>query len=317
MSCFSRVLVAGGTGFIGSHIVDSLLRQDIEVTVLDNLYTGLLSNVKHWKNNRKFRLVRGDVRNSDLVKREVADVDAVFNEAAVVSVSRSVQNPILVNEVNVGGTLNLLESCLNSGVKRFIQASSASVYGNTETFPLSENLTPNPISPYAVAELAAESYAKVFYLVYGLKTVCLRYFNVFGPRQTLSAYSGVITVFLNKLLRNQQPVILGDGHQTRDFVYVEDVVEANMLALNTKKGVGEVFNIATGAPHTINELVSNLQERLGKQHLKPIYKRSRPGDIRNSYASIEKAEKILGYEPRFSLEQGIVKLVEWRLEFGP
>lgn len=153
--------------------------------------------------------------------------------------------------------------------------------------------------------------------MYGLETVCLRYFNVFGPRQTLSAYSGVITIFLNKLLRNQQPVILGDGNQTRDFVYVEDVVEANMLALNTKKGVGEVFNIATGAPHTINELVSNLQERLGKQHLKPIYKRPRPGDIRNSYASIEKAEKILGYKPRFSLEQGIVKLVEWRLEFGP
>lgn len=157
MSRFSRVLVAGGTGFIGSHLVDSLLRQDIEVTVLDNLYTGLLSNVKHWKDNRKFRLVRGDVRDSDLVKREVADVDAVFNEAAVVSVSRSVQNPILINEVNVGGTLNLLESCLNTGVKRFIQASSASVYGNTETFPLSENLTPNPVSPYAVAELAAEA----------------------------------------------------------------------------------------------------------------------------------------------------------------
>jgi UDP-glucose 4-epimerase len=311
VSHFSRVLVAGGAGFIGSHIVDRLIEQDIEVTVLDNLYTGTLENVEHWKGNRKFHLVRGDVRNLDLVKREVADVDAVFNEAAVVSVSRSMENPILTNEVNVGGTLNLLESCLNSGVKRFIQASSASVYGNTETLPVSENLAPNPISPYAVAELAAENYARVFYLGYDLETVCLRYFNVYGPRQTFSTYSGVTTIFLNKLSQDQQPVIFGDGNQTRDFVYVGDVVEANMLALNTKKGIGETFNIATGTQHTINELVLNLQEKLGKKHLKPIYKRPRLGDIRNSFASIEKAERILGYKPKSSLDTGITQLVEW------
>ncbi len=311
MTRFSSVLVAGGAGFIGSHIVDRLLNQDIEVTVLDNLFTGRLENIKLCRGKRKFHFVRGDVRSFDLVKRVVKDVDAVFNEAAVVSVPRSLENPILANEVNVGGTLNLLKACLDSGVKRFVQASSASVYGNTERLPVDENSGPNPVSPYAVAELAAENYAKVFYLRYGLETVCLRYFNVYGPRQIFSAYSGATTVFLTQLSRDQQPVIFGDGNQTRDFVYVEDVVEANMLALNTEKAVGEVFNIATGSPHTVNELVWNIQEKLGKQHLKPIHDRPRQGDIRNSHACIKKAEKMLGYKPEFSLEKGIAKLVEW------
>jgi UDP-glucose 4-epimerase len=309
---FSHVLVAGGAGFIGSHIVDRLIRQGVEVTVLDNLYTGLLENIQHWNGNRRFHFVRGDVRSFNLVKRAVKNVDAVFNEAAVASVSRSMENPILANAVNVSGTLNLLESCLNSGVKRFVQASSASVYGNTETLPVSENLAPNPISLYAVTELAAENYTKIFHRAYGLETVCLRYFNVYGPRQTFSTYSGVTTIFSNKLLRNQKPAIFGDGKQTRDFVYVRDVVEANMLALNTKKGTGEVFNIATGKTYTINELFLKLREKLGK-HLKPIYKRPRQVDIRHSYANIEKARKILGYKPRFSLEKGITELVEWYL----
>lgn len=311
MTKFSRVLVAGGAGFIGSHIADRLTDQDIEVTVLDNLYTGLLGNIENCNRNRKFRFVRGDVRNFNVVKRLVKDVDAVFNEAAVVSVSRSLENPLLANEVNVGGTLNLLKASLDSGVRRYIQASSASVYGNTETLPVDETLAPNPVSPYAVAELAAENYAKVFYRAYGLETVCLRYFNVYGPRQTFSVYSGATTIFLNKLSRGQRPVIFGDGDQTRDFVYVEDVVEANMLALTSGKAVGEALNIGTGIPHTINELVQRLQEKLGKQQLKPIYKSSRQGDIRHSYASIEKAKRMLGYKSKFSLEAGIKKLVEW------
>jgi UDP-glucose 4-epimerase len=308
---FCRVLVAGGAGFIGSHIADRLTDQDIEVTVLDNLYAGLLENIENCKRNRKFRFVRGDVRNFNVVKRLVKDVDAVFNEAAVVSVPRSLENPLLANEVNVGGTLNLLKASLDSGARRYVQASSASVYGNTETLPVEENLTLNPVSPYAVAELAAENYAKVFYRAYGLETVCLRYFNVYGPRQTFSAYSGATTIFLNKLSRGKRPVIFGDGGQTRDFVYVEDVVEANMLALNSAKAVGEALNIGTGVPHTINELVQRLQEKLGKQELKPIYKSSRQGDVRDSYASIEKAKRMLGYKPKFSLEEGINKLVEW------
>jgi nucleoside-diphosphate-sugar epimerase len=308
---FSRVLVAGGAGFIGSHIVDKLLHQDIEVTVLDNLYTGRTENIEHCKGSRNFRFVRGDVRSFNFVKRLVKNVDAVFNEAAVVSVSRSLENPLLANEVNVGGTLNLLKASLDSGVKRFVQASSASVYGNTEALPVDESMAPNPVSPYAAAELAAENYAKVFHRAYGLETVCLRYFNVYGPRQTFSIYSGVTTIFLNQLSQDQQPIVFGDGNQTRDLVYVEDVVKANMLALNTEKAVGEALNIATGIPHTINELVQKIQERLGKQHLTPIYKSPRQGDIRHSYACIEKAKKMLGYKPESSLDQGIAKLVEW------
>lgn len=311
MRRFSRILIAGGAGFIGSHIVDRLLGQDIEVTVLDNFNTGLLANIKHNKDDKNFRLVRGDVRNYDLVKSLVKDIDAVFNEAAVVSVPRSLENPILANEVNVGGTLNLLKACLDSGAQRFIQASSASIYGNTKTLPIKEDQPPNPISPYAVAELAAENYVKIFFDQYGLETSCLRYFNVYGPRQIFSVYSGVTTIFVNQLLQNQSPVIFGDGTQTRDFVYVEDVVEANMLALNTKKAEGEVFNIATGTPSTINSLVENIRKQLGKQNLKPIHSSSRPGDIEHSYASIEKAMKILGYKPRFALQKGIVELLRW------
>ncbi len=311
MGKFSKVLVAGGAGFIGSHIVDRLLEEDIDVTVFDNFYSGQLTNVKEHRGNKNFHLVQGDVRNFDLVKKIVKDMDAVFNDAAVVSVPRSMEDPLLANEVNVAGTLTLLKACLDSGVKRFVQASSASVYGNTETLPLKEEFAPKPISPYAVSELAAENYAKVFYSAYGLETVCLRYFNVYGPRQTFNVYSGVIIIFWNQFLRNEQPVIFGDGEQTRDFIYVKDVVQANMLALKTKEAKGEVFNIATGKPSTINELVANLREIMGKKHLKPVRKPPRPGDIKHSYASIEKAEKILEYKPQFSLKKGLTELVEW------
>lgn len=313
-SNYSKILVAGGAGFIGSHIVDRLLEKDIEVIVLDNLYTGQPENVQHYRDNKNFKFVKGDVRNAPLVKRLVKDVDAVFNEAAVVSVPRSMEAPLLANEVNVGGTLNLLKACLDSGVKRFVQASSASVYGDTKTLPVSEDMPPKPISPYAVSELAAENYARVFFSAYGLETVCLRYFNVYGPRQTLSAYSGVITIFVNKLLQNQRLTIFGDGKQTRDFVYVEDVVSANMLALKKKEAVGEAFNIATGVAITINKLVWNLQEVMKKKQLKPVHKDPRPADIRHSYASIEKAKKILEYKPQFSLKKGLTKLVEWYMK---
>jgi len=314
---FSRFLVAGGAGFIGSHIVDKLIEEDMEVTVLDNLYTGQIENVEHHRDKKNFQFVRGDVRNFDLVKRLVKDVDAVFNEAAVVSVPRSMEDPLLANEVNVGGTLSLLKACLDSGVKRFVQASSASVYGNTKTLPISEDSPLKPISPYAVSELAAENYAQVFCAAYGLETVCLRYFNVYGPRQTYSRYSGVITIFVNLLLRNQQPIIFGDGRQTRDFVYVEDVVNANMLALTKKEAKGEVFNIATGVATTINKLVENLREIMDRKSLKTVHKDPRHGDIRQSYASIGKARKILGYKPMFSLKEGLTKLVEWYTAEAP
>ncbi len=309
---FSRVLVAGGAGFIGSHIVDRLLKKEVEVVVLDNLYTGKIENLGSHKANRKFHFIEGDVRNYGTVKSAVKDADAVFNEAAVVGIPRSIEDPILANEVNVGGTLNLLKACLDSGVRRYVQASSASIYGDTKRLPIEESLAPNPVSPYAVAELASENYAVVFHKACGLETVCLRYFNVYGPRQTSSVYSGVIPIFMDRLMRDERPVVFGDGRQTRDFVYVEDVVEANMLALTTEKAAGEVFNIATGQPSSMNELLRRLQEKIGKQ-LRPIHKGSRVADIRHSYACIEKARRILGYEPEYDLEKGITKLTRWFL----
>ena len=308
---YSKILVAGGAGFIGSHIVEKLLKANKEVTVLDNLYTGQIENLERHSQNKNFRFVKGDVRNLDLVKQVVGDVDAVFNLAAIVSVPRSIENPLLVNDVNVGGALNLLKASSDSGVKRFVQSSSASVYGNPEKLPLREDSPTKPISPYAVAELAAENYANAFYSVYGLETVCLRYFNVFGPRQTCSSYSGVITIFVNQLLRNQSPTVLGDGEQTRDFVYVEDVASANILALTQNSAQGEIFNISSGRATTLNTLVKLLQETMGKMNLDPVYSETRLGDIKHSWANIEKAKSILGYEPMISLETGLRRLLNW------
>jgi nucleoside-diphosphate-sugar epimerase len=221
----------------------------------------------------------------------------------------SVENPLVVNDVNVKGTLNLLKASSNSDVERFIQSSSASVYGKPHTLPVSEDFCPEPISPYAVSKLAAEEYTNVFNIVYGLETVCLRFFNVYGPGQAISPYSGVITVVANDLLADRSPRIFGDGNQTRDFVFVEDVVSAIMLALSMKSAIGETFNIASGKAATIGETVRILQKLLKKTNLKPVYEAPREGDIRQSYASIKKAKTLLGYTPMFSLEDGLKEFV--------
>jgi nucleoside-diphosphate-sugar epimerase len=309
----SRALVTGGAGFIGSHVVDRLVEADVEVTVLDNLDTGQMENIAQHKRKRNFHFIKGDIRNLRLVKQLVKDMDAVFNLAAIASVPRSIENPLLVNDVNVKGTLNLLKASVDSGVKRFVQASSAAVYGDSQTLPVREDFNPMPLSPYAASKLAAENYAIVFNQVYGLETVCLRYFNVYGPRQAYNDYSGAITIFANDILALRPPKIFGDGKQTRDFVFVEDVVSATMLALTEKNAVGEIFNISTGKATTINKLVQILQKIIGKKNLKPVHEEPREGDIRHSYASIEKARTLLGYEPMFSLEKGLKKLVQYML----
>jgi len=308
---YSRALVTGGAGFIGSHIVDKLLKEGYEVTVIDNLSTGKSENLSRYQSNKEFHFIQGDIRNFNLIKEAVKGVDAVFHEAAVVSVPLSVEDPIGTNDVNVGGTLNILKACLNSKVKRFIYGSSTAIYGDTEKLPIKEESIPQPISPYGVSKLAAESYANAFYRVYGLETVCLRYFNVYGPRQAYNPYSGVITIFINRLLSNQSPIIHGDGEQTRDFTNVQDVAEANMLALERKIAIGQVFNIATGVATTINQLAKLLQEVMGKTELKVVHMNPRPGDIRHNYADISKARKILGYEPKISLKDGLTQLVRW------
>jgi UDP-glucose 4-epimerase len=306
----SRILVTGGAGFIGSHIVDKLIEGDAEVTVLDNLDTGQIENITRHRQNRNFHFIKGDIRNLRLVKTSVKDMDAVFNFSAIASVQRSIDKPLMVNEVNVEGTLNLLKSSLDSDVKRFIQVSSAAVYGDAQTLPVREDFKPMPLSPYAVTKLAADNYAIVFNKVYGLETVCLRYFNVYGPRQANNPYSGVINIFAKNFLSNRRPKIFGDGKQTRDFVFVEDVVSATMLALTKKNAVGEIFNIASGTATTINEIAQILEKIMGKKNLNPVHEKPREGDIRHSYASIEKARTILGYEPIFPIEKGLKILIQ-------
>jgi len=307
---FGRILVTGGAGFIGSHIVDQLLADELEVSVLDNLSSGKKENVAQHLNKKNLHFIKGDVRDTETVKKAVKNVDAVIHEAALVSVTRSVENPFLTNEVNVGGTLNLLKACLDTGVKRFVYASSSSVYGEIETLPKKETLPTRPISPYAASKLAAENYCKAFYKVYGLETVSLRYFNVYGPRQTYGPYSGVITTFINRLLNDEPPIIYGDGTQTRDFTNVQDVVQASLLSLKSKNVVGEEFNVATGTPTTINQLAEMLLDITGKTHLRPKHVDPRRGDIKHSYADISKAKKVLRYMPKIILKDGLKSIVE-------
>ena len=311
---FSRVLVTGGAGFIGSHLVDRLLGEGFEVWVLDDFSAGRMENVSCYNGVRGFHLVRGDVRDFGLVRKVVGGVDAVFHEAALVDVALSVENPVLFDEVNVVGTLNLLRACLGSNVKRFVFASSAAVYGDSKPARKRENILPEPISPYGVSKLAAEGYVRVFNELYGLGTVCLRYFNVYGPRQGFgSGYGGVITAFVNRLLKGQPPIIYGDGKQTRDFVHVDDLVMANLLALDSKNAVGEVLNIASGSAVSVHELAKMLQRITGEERLRLIFTEPRPGDIEHISGDVGKAEELLGFRPRKRLEDGLSRLVEWHL----
>jgi dTDP-glucose 4,6-dehydratase len=307
----SEILVTGGAGFIGSHIVDRLLDEGFRVSVVDDLSTGKKQNLVQHDGKQTFHFIEGDIRDYDLVKKVVSGVDAVFHEAALVSVTSSVENPLLANDINVTGTVNLLKACVDAHVKRFVFASSCAVYGDSETLPNHENLMPMPLSPYAVSKLAAENYVKVFHDVYDLETVILRYFNVYGSRQVYGPYSGVISIFINRLLENKPPIIYGDGEQIRDFVNVHDVVEANMLALLKRKVVGEVFNISTGEIISINTLARSLQRIMGKANLEPNYAEARPGDIRKSYADIGRAREKLGYNPMVEFDEGLKELVKW------
>jgi len=310
----SKVLVTGGAGFIGSHLVDRLLSEGLEVTVIDNLDTGRLENIAHHQDREEFHFVKGDIRDFNLVKEIMKDKDAIFHEAALASVILSVENPILTNDINVSGTLNLLKASVDHHVKRFIFASSAAIYGETPSPQKREDMTPNPTSPYGASKLAAENYVKLFHKVYGLETVSLRYFNVYGPRQRFDiqcAYGGAITIFTNRLLKNMPPIIYGDGEQTRDFIYIQDVVEANILALNSKKAAGESFNIGTGKNISVNQVAEILKEIMNRKDLKNVHANPRPTDIRHGYADVSKAKRMLGFHPKVPLKEGLIKLVNW------
>ncbi len=312
-------LVTGGAGFIGSNIVEELLRRGESVRVLDNFSTGKRENIeqivsiikKEFTSDLKFELVEGDIRSYHIVREAVEGVNFVLHQAALPSVPRSVKDPITSNEVNVVGTLNILNAARDAKVKRIVYASSSSVYGDLDVLPKTEDMLPKPLSPYAVSKLAGEKYCQVFTKLYGLETVILRYFNVFGPRQDpASQYSAVIPKFISLMKTGQSPTIYGDGSQSRDFTYVCNAVEANLLACQegSEQLSGEVFNIAAGKRVTINDLVRSINQLLNvtvqAEHAEP-----RPGDVKHSLANIGKARQFLGYDPKVDFNQGLKKIL--------
>jgi len=307
-------LVTGGAGFIGSNIVDELLRRGQKVRVLDNFATGREENLA--EAGKRVELIRGDVRDASAVDRAVAGCDYVLHQAALASVPRSIADPVANNEVNVQGTLNVLVAAQQHGVKRVVYASSSSVYGDSEELPKVETMTPNPKSPYAVAKLAAEDYCRVFAELHGMTTVSLRYFNVFGPRQDPnSQYSAVIPIFVKALVEGRAPTINGDGEQSRDFTFIENVVAANLLACEAPVSGGKVYNIACGGRFTLNELYAALSRQVGSD-VKPAYGPTRPGDVKHSMADIERIQRELGYVVSVSFESGIEKTVRWYRDVG-
>ena len=314
-------LVTGGAGFIGSNIVEELLRLGENVRILDNFSTGKRSNIDIVKTimqeeNKtdaieKLEIIEGDLRSYHIVREAVDNVDYILHQAALPSVPRSVKDPLTSNEVNVVGTLNILNAAKEARVKRIVYASSSSVYGDLEVLPKTEDMLPNPLSPYAVSKLAGEKYCHVFTRLYGLETVALRYFNVFGPRQDpTSQYSAVIPKFLALINKGKTPTIYGDGEQSRDFTNIENVVQANLFACkdNLKDLAGQAFNIAYGKRVTLNNLVKSIGKLLNKK-IEPEYTDPRPGDVKHSLANIGKARQFLGYEPKVDFYEGLKRLI--------
>jgi len=296
-----NVLVTGGAGFIGSHIVDRLSPEN-RVIVLDNLFSGLLSNLERSKD--KITFIKGDILDKALLKDLVAEVEYIFHLAAHVGNIRSIKDPYFDMEVNIKGMLNLLEACRNSNIKRLVYSSSGAIFGEARYLPIDEDHPLNPESPYAVSKLAAEKYAFAFYKVYGVPTASVRYFNIYGPRQDTSEYANAISIFLGKTREGQPLTIYGDGEQTRDFVFVQDVVTANILAATQPAAVGEIFNIATGIATSINQITEIIKQISGWES-QIIYADARAGEVRHSRATIEKAKKLLGYSPTIDLNEGL------------
>ena len=305
-------LVTGGAGFIGSAIVRELLTRGQQVRVLDNLSTGRQENLNEVMGQIQF--IAGDLCADGVPERVLEGIQYVLHQAAIPSVPRSIADPLGTHRANVDGTLRLLEAGRQAGVRRVVYASSSSAYGDTPTLPKMESMVPNPASPYAVSKLAGEYYARVFAQVYGLETVSLRYFNVFGPRQDpTSPYSGVLSRFITALLRGEQPRVYGDGEQSRDFTFVADAVEANLLACAAPEVSGRVFNIGTGRRYTLNQTLAILSEILGCRS-EPVHEAARPGDVRHSQADISAAQRGLGYEPQVGFEEGLRETIGWYRE---
>jgi UDP-glucose 4-epimerase len=304
----SRVIVTGGAGFIGSHIVEELAKRDTRVIIIDNLSTGKMSNLESIRGRKNIEFIEGSIMDLTLLRRLFSGADYVLHQAAMPSVPRSIKNPRTSHDANATGTLNVLIAARDKGVKRVVYASSSSVYGDTPTLPKVEDMTPNPQSPYAVAKLTGEYYCRVFNKIYGLDTVCLRYFNVYGPRQDPdSPYAAVIPLFFRHALEGKPPVIFGDGEQSRDFTFVKDVAEANVQAAESN-AIG-VFNLGNGRRVTINRLAQLIIRLAGNKSVRPVYHDPRPGDVKHSLADIKKAETF-GYHPKYSLEEGLKEVVK-------
>jgi UDP-glucose 4-epimerase len=305
-------LVTGGAGFIGSHIAQKLVAMGERVRVLDNFSAGKMENLQGIDD--KIELITGDILDEAVVEKAMKGVQVVLHQGALRSVPFSVENPGLVNRVNVEGTINILIAARNAKVKRVVFASSSSVYGNTKVFPNSEHLTPNPVSPYAASKLAGEHYCRVFSGLYGLETISLRYFNVFGPRQDPnSQYAAVIPRFIRAALQEKALEIHGDGLQSRDFSYIDNVVDANLLAARCPRGIGEAFNVAQGKCFTILDLV-DLLEKIFERKLTRFHTEARPGDVRQTLAEISRAESILGYRPTVTFEEGVIRTARYFTE---
>ncbi|MFC1963405.1 SDR family oxidoreductase [Chloroflexota bacterium] len=302
-----KVVITGGAGFIGSHITEKLSSQGYRIIILDDLSTGKMENIEALLETEDVELVQGSITDLTLLQRIFRGVYHVFHQAAIPSVPRSIKNPQASHDVNVTGTLNVLLAARDNNVKKVIYASSSSVYGDTPTLPKVEDMIPNPQSPYAVTKLTGEYYCRVFEQVYNLPTVCLRYFNVYGPKQDPdSQYAAVVPLFISRVSQGKSPIIFGDGKQTRDFTYISDVVKANILA--AESNASGVFNIGGGGNQVSLEKLARLVPKLMSKDIDPIYEKPRPGDIRHSLADISKA-KTFGYEPRYILEEGLKETI--------
>ncbi len=306
----ARYLVTGGAGFIGSNIAAELVRRGEKVRIIDNFVTGRRENLADIRDKMEF--VEGDVCDPEAINKAVAGVDYVLHQAAIPSVARSVENPIATNRANVEGTLSVLIASRKARVKRFVFASSSSVYGDSPTLPKTEDMTPDPLSPYAASKLIGEHYCKIFQNLFGLETLSLRYFNVFGPKQDpTSQYAAVVPIFITALAAGRQPIVFGDGLQSRDFTFVDNVVEANLLACSAPKdATGQVCNIACGDRFTLLELLDELGRIMNKKP-QPVFEPPRPGDVKHSQADISRAKKVLSFEPKVSFAEGLRRTVPW------
>jgi nucleoside-diphosphate-sugar epimerase len=310
MPLTGTAVVTGGAGFIGSHIANALTRNGLRVRIIDDLSTGHRENLDEITGDVEF--TEGSVADEQLLKKVLDGAELVFHEAAIPSVPRSVEHPRQSHVASVDGTFSLLLAARDRNVRRVVYAASSSAYGDQPTLPKREDMLPDPLSPYAVAKLVGEYYCQVFARVYGLETISLRYFNVFGPRQDPgSQYSGVVSRFISVLLKNQQPVIYGDGEQSRDFTYIDNVIDANLKAATASRGFGSVVNVATGNRITLNQLLEEVKAIVGKPEVKAEYQPARVGDVRHSLADISRAHELLGYQPIVGLKEGLQRTIDW------